>query len=126
MMERLMTLLLPALAGIDLVNLTALGTKMSMSLEQLVIDDIVLSIVARGLRGIEVNEVTLALELIDRVGPAGDFMTEDHTLQHFRDELLIPELVNRETYPTWRSSGAPDFQDRAVIKVRQLLAEHKP
>ncbi|MBC7224957.1 MAG: trimethylamine methyltransferase family protein, partial [Anaerolineae bacterium] len=75
-MERLMTLLPPALAGADLVNLTTLDTKMSFSLEQLVMDDAVLGLVERCLQGIRVDSETLALDLIHQVGPGGAFVTE--------------------------------------------------
>jgi len=125
-MERLMTLLPPALAGIDLVNLTTLDTKMSFSLEQLVIDDTILSVIERYLRGITVDDEALALDLIHEIGPGGAFMTTAHTLRHFRDELLIPDLIGRETRESWQAAGAPDMRTRAREKARRILAEHHP
>jgi len=125
-LERLMTLLLPALAGIDLVNLTTLDTKMSFSLEQLVMDDAVLSLVQRCLRGIAVDESALALELIDQIGPGGAFITADHTLRHFRDELLVPELIERRGREAWQAAGAPGMEERAREKARRILADHRP
>ena len=126
MLERLMTLLPPALAGIDLINLSTLDTKMSFSLEQLVLDETVLSIVERCLRGISVDDETLALDLIREIGPGGAFVATDHTLGHFRDELLIPDLVGRETREAWEAVGAPDMRTRAREKARRILAEHRP
>jgi trimethylamine--corrinoid protein Co-methyltransferase len=126
MMERLMTLLPPALAGVDLVNLTTLDTKMAFSLEQPVIDDTILSIIARYLRGIAVDDETLALDLIHEIGPGGAFTTTGHTLCHFRDELLIPGLIGREPRETWEAAGAPDMRTRAREKARRILAEHHP
>ena len=125
-MERLMTLLPPALAGIDLVNLTTLDTKMSFSLEQLVIDETILSVIERYLPGITVDDETLALDLIHEIGPGGAFMTTAHTLHHFRDELLIPDLIGRETRESWEAAGAPDMRTRAREKARRILAEHQP
>ena len=92
-MQRLMTLLPAALAGIDLINLSTLATKMVFSLEQLVIDDDILSIVQRYLRGIAVDDDTLALDLIHEIGAGGGFINSDHTLDHFRAELLVPDLI---------------------------------
>ena len=126
MLERLMTLLPPALAGIDLVNLTTLDTKMSFSLEQLVVDDTILSVIQRYLRGITVNDDALALDLIHEIGPGGAFVTTAHTIRHFRDELLIPDLIGRESRESWQEAGAPDMRTRAREKARRILAEHQP
>jgi trimethylamine--corrinoid protein Co-methyltransferase len=125
-MERLMSLLPPALAGIDLVNLSAIDTKMTFSLEQLIIDETILSTVERYLRGITVDEETLALDLIQGVGPMGSFITEDHTIRHFRDELLTLGLIDHAPRKPWKASGAPDMQTRARGEVRRILAEHRP
>jgi trimethylamine--corrinoid protein Co-methyltransferase len=125
-MERLMTLLLPALAGIDLINLSTLETKMTFSLEQLVIDQTILSIIERYLRGIAVDDETLALDLIHESGPGGAFLATDHTRRHFQDELLIPDLIGREPRDTWEAAGAPDMRTRAREKARRILAEHRP
>ena len=108
-----MTLLLPALAGIDLINLTTLETKMTFSLEQLVIDAEMLSAVQRYLRGLTVDDETLALDLIHEIGPKGTFVTADHTLRHFRDELLTTSLVHHGPRETWEAAGSPDMGTRA-------------
>jgi trimethylamine--corrinoid protein Co-methyltransferase len=124
MMERLMTLVLPALAGIDLVNLSTLDTKMTFSLEQLVIDETILSAIERYLRGITVDDETLALDLIHEIGPGGTFLATDHTRRHFQEELLIPDLISREPREAWEAAGAPDMRTRAREKARCILAEH--
>jgi trimethylamine--corrinoid protein Co-methyltransferase len=125
-LERLMTLLPPALAGVDLINLSTLDTKMSFSLKQLVLDNAVLPMVERVLRGITVDEETLALDLIEHVGPTGSFVTEDHTLAHHRDELLTCELIDHRPREVWEAAGALDMESRAQQEVERLLAEHYP
>jgi trimethylamine--corrinoid protein Co-methyltransferase len=125
-MERLMTLLLPALAGIDLVNLTTLDTKMTFSLEQLVVDETLLGIVERCLRGIAVDDGTLALDLIHEAGPGGAFVTTAHTLGRFREELLVPDLIDRQNRESWQVAGAPDMRMRACEKAQRILADHRP
>ena len=126
MMERLMTLLPPALAGVDLTNLSTLDTKMTFSLEQLVIDETILSVIERYLGGITVDDEALALDLIHEIGPGGAFLATDHTRRHFQDELLIPDLIGRESRGIWEAAGAPDVRTRAREKVRRILAEHRP
>jgi trimethylamine--corrinoid protein Co-methyltransferase len=125
-LERLLTLLPPALAGVDLINLSTLETKMSFSLEQLVIDDAVVGMVQRCLRGIGVEEETLAPDLIRQVGPAGSYVAEEHTLEHYRDELLTSDLVEHQQREAWQAAGAPDLASKAREKVNQVLAEHRP
>ncbi|MGC9334098.1 MAG: trimethylamine methyltransferase family protein [Anaerolineae bacterium] len=125
-LERLLTLLPPVLAGVDLVNLSTLDTKMSFSLEQLVLDDLIASLVARYLRGIAVDPESLAVSVIDEVGPGGAFVTVDHTLRHFRSELLVPDLLDRGGRSVWEQAGGPDLPARARERVRRILAEHRP
>ncbi len=125
-MERLLTLLPPALAGVDLVNLTTLGTKMAFSLEQLVLDEAILGLVRRLLRGVVVDDETLALDLVDQVGPGGGFLGTDHTRAHHRSELSIPPLIGRELRDAWEAAGALDLRDRARERVRAILDRHRP
>ncbi len=125
-MERLMTLLLPALAGVDLVNLSTLDTKMSFSLEQLVIDETILGLVERCRAGIAAQDDYLALDLIHQVGPGGAFVATDHTLRHFRTELLVPDLIERRSREEWQAAAAPDMCESAREKVRRILADHRP
>lgn len=125
-MERLMTLLPPALAGVDLVNLTTLDTKMSFSLEQLVLDEVALGLVERLLRGIQVDGETLALDLIHQVGPGGAFVTEAHTLRHFRQELARLRLPRHDARDAWEEAGRPEMQAQARAEAHRILAEHRP
>jgi trimethylamine---corrinoid protein Co-methyltransferase len=124
-MERLITLIPPALAGVDLINLSTLETKMSFSLEQLVIDDAVVGRVRRILQGISVRDETLALDLIQRVGPAGTFVSEDHTFDHYRDALLMCDLIDHQPRDRWQAEGSPDLLSRAREKAKRLLKEHQ-
>lgn len=125
-LERLMTLLPPALAGIDLINLSTLDTKMSFSLQQLVIDNSILDIIAHYLRGITVNDKSLALSLIEEIGPGGAFIDTEHTLDHFRNELLVPDLVSRETRKVWEEADKPHMPRRARERADYILREHFP
>ncbi len=53
-------------------------------------------------------------------------MTADHTLRHFRDELLTPSLIRHQPRDAWEAAGAPDMQTRAREEARRILAEHHP
>jgi len=125
-MERILTALPPMLAGIDLINLSTIDTKLTFSLEQLVIDNELLHGIARLLRGIVVDEEHVAVELIEKVGHRTGFLTERHTIQHFREELLDLNLVSRESWGTWESAGSKTLHQKAREEAIRILREHRP
>ncbi len=114
---------LPILAGANVNggagSLACVGT---VCLEQLVIDNDVYGHFYRHMRGIQVNEDTLASDVIAKVGPGKAFITEDHTLTHFRDEYYYSPLANRLNAPTWEARGAKDAVERAAELVQDVLA----
>ena len=125
--ERFATLLPAVLGGVDYI--TCAGTLDSSMLESdalLVLDDEICGAALRMARGIEVNEKTLAMEVIRKVGFSGNYITERHTMQNYRNEHFLPQLMVREPYEGWEKAGAKSALDNARAKARQLLAEHKP
>ena len=124
-MERILTSLPPILAGIDLVNLSTTETKLTFCLEQLVIDDEIMSWIGRYLRGIKIDCDTLALNLIEEVGPGGTFIDKKHTAKCFKEELLTEGLV-REAKGIRDAGETRDMQQRARDKVKEILREHTP
>jgi len=105
------TTALAALAGVNVV-LGAAGSvdnALSASFEKIVVDNEVCGYVTRLARGIEVNDETLALDVIKEVGPRGQYLTHRHTVQRFRREHFIPELSNRDKYELWTRRAAGGF-----------------
>ena len=91
--------------------------------EALVMDNEIIGSVLELAQGFEINEETLAVEVINKVGPGGTFLGEKHTLKHYK-ELRGPRLNDVNTYETWESM---DFKlERAKEKVKEILATHKP
>ena len=125
-MESILTALPPILAGIDLIDLSTTDTKLTFSFEQLLIDNELMSWVARLLRGVKVDEEHLGIELIKKVGPKGSFLEEEHTVKHFREELLDSDLISRESWGEWERGGCKTLQQRAQEGVKRILEEHKP
>ncbi len=126
-MEKMGSLVLGVLAGADLFGHAGIvGTDHGGSLEWLVIDDEAMGYARRVARGFEVSEETLAAEVVSRVGPGGNFMSEDHTLAHFRDELHISaQLWTRQTFDVWLGKGRESMADRASRRVDEILATHE-
>jgi trimethylamine--corrinoid protein Co-methyltransferase len=125
-LEGALSVLLSALNGGNLVHdVGYIDNGLTTSYQQLVVMDEVVGMVARFMGGIEVSEETMALDVIDRVGPGGHFLGDDHTYRHFR-ENWFPTLLDRTNYDNWAEQGRLTLGDRAAARARQLLEEHRP
>lgn len=76
-------------------------------------------------QGFEINEETMALDLIDKVGPGGEYLTSEHTLKHFK-ENWFPDLISRSPYEKWIEEGSKDLETKANEKVKYILENHNP
>jgi trimethylamine--corrinoid protein Co-methyltransferase len=126
--EKMATFLLAAMGGGNYIH-HAIGMVSNMnaaSLEQAIIDDEIVGMAMRALRGIEVTEQSLAVEAIDRVGPGGHYLMDPLTLQAMRSEYFYPALADRRNRASWDTAGRPDTRARAVIRLTKLLEKHEP
>jgi trimethylamine--corrinoid protein Co-methyltransferase len=96
------------------------------SLESLVMNDEIIAMARRIMRGVEVSDDTLMLDLIDKVGPGGEFMSEKETARRCRTEIWNPTLLDRDAWVTWEAAGAQTMHDRVRAKLREILATHQP
>jgi trimethylamine--corrinoid protein Co-methyltransferase len=99
---------------------------LTVAYEKMVLDDEVLGMCARVLRGIEVTEETLAVGLICRVGPAHAYVAEEHTVRHMREEFFRPVIADRRPRDEWEKLGSPDATERARRRARELLEGRQP
>jgi trimethylamine--corrinoid protein Co-methyltransferase len=124
--EAALTLMSNMLAGSHLVHdLGYLESGLTGSLVQLAICDELISWIHTSLEAVEINDETLALDLIDEIGPDGNFLNAKHTLIYFRNRWY-PSLMDRKNYNNWLKDGGQDLRQRAAARVDQLLAEHQP
>jgi len=125
--EKAMSTLLPVLAGADVVyGAGSLEGGMAASFEELVIDDEICRAVLKAVQGIEVNDETLAVDVISKVGPGEHYLAEKHTLNHFKDVLFFPELTDRNSYDAWKKAGGKSMIERARERAAEILADHWP
>jgi trimethylamine--corrinoid protein Co-methyltransferase len=96
------------------------------SLDALVVANDLIGYAKRFVKGIEVNDETLALDVIDKVGPGGNFLTEKHTLKHFKTETWYPPLFTRTVYENWVAEGKKTLTQRAHEKVLDILEHYEP
>lgn len=92
-------------------------------LGQLLLDNEYAGIIQHFLRGVPVNEETLAVDLIDEIGPQGDYLAHPSTLEHARDNF-VPRLFDRRPRGKWEADGAMSAYERATKEAERVLEEH--
>ncbi len=116
-----------ALTGGDLCHdVGYTESAMTGSVFQLAMMDEAIGYARRITRGIEVNEETLAVDVIHNVGPNGHYLREQHTRDHYKTEFFYPNLCDRRNYEEWEMMGKQTMSDRVVSRVQDILATHEP
>ncbi len=123
-----MGILLSALSGVNIVSGPGMqASENCQSLEKLVLDNEYCGAAYRLLKGIRVDDVSLATELITKVGPGGHFLGERHTRENLRGEQYMPSSVlDRLSPDAWAKEGAKDSAKRARERVHDILSKHTP
>jgi trimethylamine--corrinoid protein Co-methyltransferase len=124
--EAALTLLTETLGGGNLIHdLGYLESGLTFSFAQLAICDEIVSWIKAYVRGIEISEETLALDLIAQYRDQGPYLESEHTRRNFR-RRWYPDLFERADYESWLERGSQDLGQRAATRVRELLDEHQP
>ena len=127
--EKGISALLAGLSGGNRILESAgmLGSLMGCSFEALVIDNDMLGMVQRVIRGIEVNEETLSVEVIKDValGP-GHYLGHGQTLEKMQSEFLYPKIADRAPPGVWEQEGSKDILEIAHETAFEILSKHFP
>ena len=95
--------------------------------ELLVASDEIIDRTKRILRGIPVTDETLALDVMDEVGPGGHFLAHDHTFDRFKSEIWRPTISDRQVWENWELGGSKTYQERVHERMIGILeAETEP
>jgi len=123
-----MGILLAALTGVNIVSGPGMqASENCQSLEKLVIDNEYCGAAYRLAQGIEVDEISLATDIIGKVGPGGHFLGEKHTRQNLRKERFMPsDVLDRLSPDAWVKAGSRDTTSRARETSNRILDEHEP
>lgn len=104
-----------------------IGSLMGCSFESMVIDDEAGGMILRSLRGIEVTDETMAVDVIHQCAiDPGHFLGNPHTLSYMNSEFVYPRLMDRERTDTWENEGKTDLLERARDKATTILNSHFP
>lgn len=127
--EKAQSVMQVALAGANFIHHAAglLEDMSTIAYEQFVIDNELLGMAMRAVKGIQVDGETLALDTIDNVGPGGHYLIEKHTLRHMHTEhYYISPVFDRQLRGVWEKAGATAAWDRAKKIASQILGDHTP
>lgn len=105
--------------GVGMID-SALTWDYASALIQNEMLDMVLQVV----NGIQVSEANIAYDVLKEVGPAGEFITHQHTFDNFK-RMSAPKLMNRMTREGWEAAGSPDIVEKAYEKSLEILKNHK-
>ena len=119
-------LLFPALNGANIVHdIGFMDAGMQGSLQLMAIADDLLGWIRAATVGVPVTEETLALDVVDELGPDGDYLSHDHTYRHYKD-AYYSKLADRRIYSAWEADGSTTMAERAAQKVDEILENHNP
>jgi trimethylamine---corrinoid protein Co-methyltransferase len=126
--EKGTSLLMGLLAGADTFGHAGIcGTDHAGGLAWLMLDNELMAYAKRIARGIGVSREATATEVVAAVGPAGNFLEQEHTALHFRSELFLPGAAwTRQSWDGWESQGRSSMGERLVAEVKRILAMHTP
>lgn len=102
-----------------------LESEMTLSPAQAVIDNDIIGYTKRLLRGVEVTDASLAIDLIRKTGISGSFLETDHTMENFRSEIWEPSILCRNKREVWAAGGHQDLAEAAERQAEQLIARQK-
>jgi trimethylamine--corrinoid protein Co-methyltransferase len=121
------SIILESLAGGNLIHdIGYIDSGLTGSLSQVLFSNEMIGIAKHIVKGISYSEEHLGLEAIERVGPGGHYLADEHTARHFRDEFWFPRLMERRSYTQWEEAGKETMEERVNQEVRQVLQEYTP
>ncbi len=124
--EKMATTLLSYHAGADWAVECSLDNHGLFAAEDLILQNEISGIVLRTGRAFDINDETLAFDLIKKVGVGGEYLGEKHTRMNMRRDHWYPPVTDRASYETWLTKGAKDFRTRANERAKQVLVNYQP
>ena len=124
--EATLSLITALLHGANIVHdVGFMDAGLQGSLQLIAMCNEILGFLRAATAGVVVNDETLALDLIDELGPTGTYMGTDHTVRHFK-EAYYSKLIDKNPYSVWQKRGSTSMEQRAAKMVDDILAKHQP
>jgi trimethylamine--corrinoid protein Co-methyltransferase len=125
-MEATLSLMTALLHGANIVHdVGFMDSGLQGSLQLQVIGNDTIGFLRAMTRGVVIDDETLALDVIEELGPTGSYLDHPHTLRHFK-EPFYSKLADKGTYSQWQERGATTMEARAAKQVDKILKSHEP
>ena len=96
------------------------------SFESILFADEIIGIIKYMLKPLDFNDEMIPLRIMDRVGPAGNFLTEEHTAKHFKNTFYFPRFLDRNNFETWKQKGRKDLRATLNEQAKNIFNKHEP
>ncbi|MEL7563816.1 MAG: trimethylamine methyltransferase family protein [Dehalobacterium sp.] len=124
--ERTQSLLMTMLSGANIIfGGGSMDSGLAFHYGQYVADNEIVRMLKRILKGIDVSDETMAIDVIREIGTGGEYLTHEHTFKNLRLHEM-PLLFNRDTRGIWESNGCKNLVDNSNAKAIEILETHKP
>jgi len=121
-MEATMNIATAALIGGNMIHdVGYIESGLTSSPDMLVASDEIIAMVKRIMRGIPVTDESMALDVMDEIGPGGHYLEHDHTYNRFRTEIWRPKIIDRLNWENWELFGSKTYRERVHERVVELL-----
>ena len=121
-MEATVNIATAALAGGNMIHgVGYLEQGLTSSMDLMIASNEIIDMVKRILRGVPVTDETMALKVMDEVGPSGHYLDHDHTYERFRAEIWRPKLIDRQNWENWELAGSKTYQDSVHERAIETL-----
>jgi len=125
--ESMMSMMMATMSGINFVLHSAgiLEGYITASYEKFIIDNEICGMCKRIKQGEDITAEKLATDVINDVGPGGEYLTHMHTFKHFKTELYAPIMEERDNFDSWTNKGGLTMEQRANVKYKEILKNYK-
>ena len=124
--EITLSLMTSLLHGANIIHdVGFMDSGLQYSFQILAICNDILGFLRASTAGVAVTDETLAIDVIEELGPTGNYMSHDHTLRHYK-EPFYSKLADKNPYSVWMKRGGKTMEQRASEQVDKILGSHKP
>ena len=124
--EFTLTAVLPALAGANMIyGVGMLDSGMTWDYAQAVMQNEMVRMIVKAVEGLPINDDLMALDVIESVGPGGEYITHPHTYENMKQQSRV-DLFDRNTREAWEAAGSRNIVDAAYAKALDILKSHVP
>ncbi len=123
--EAMLSVTMSRFMGSNLIHdVGYMESGVTTSFEMIVLTDELAAMTEHLMKGIEVNDETMMIDELDRVGPGGQFMDAKETYNRFKD-YWYPGFLEHKGYSKWLEDGSKTLNQRLNERVKEILKEYR-